>query len=225
MELVRNILIVDDDEYIEKISIPLYLEIYSKLKEENEIPYKLVFSWEDTIENAIQRLNLKKDVFDVILIDYEFTKDTKRVKGIELVQKIRAAINKRCKIVFYTMRGLKDIDREELVTLINNDVFRYLSKGEENVNFIKGQLGKTSAELIVESLVEAINDIDPISSALEKYLIEYSELLKDVQIELDNKKYYIQEIINSIRMDEELGNIFINNLLNASILNCIDFLE
>ncbi|HDR7904138.1 hypothetical protein CN449_18835 [Bacillus thuringiensis] len=220
--LTRKLLIVDDDKNTLEETIPEYREIYEELKEEVDLPYEIEFIWESSINDAIERLNKKDEVIDVILIDYDFNLDDQRKKGIYLVKKIRETINKRCKIIFYTMHGVGELGRNELVDLINNDVYRFLSKSGETFPLKHSEVGNKADQIIVEAIIDALSDSDPISSTLEKYLVTYRNILSDISINVDGKNVSVEELIKSIRLYQEPGNKFVNNLLEMSIL---DFLE
>jgi CheY-like chemotaxis protein len=219
--LSRNILIVDDDENIND-TIQEYYEIYQELQTKYGFEYEINFSWEKTIQSAIERLNKKEEVFDVTLIDYDFSNDIEGLKGIHLVSQIRETINKRCRIVFYTMHGLSFLVKEDLVSLINNDVFRFISKSGEMLSIKYEAVGEKADQIIVEALIDALDTSDPISNSLERYLIKYSEVLKDINFSFGDEKYTIMELVNSIRLYKEPGNTFVNNLLEMSV---IDYLE
>ncbi|WP_339998871.1 hypothetical protein [Priestia aryabhattai] len=220
--LERRLLIVDDYENTGEETIPEYEGIFEELQEKQNLNYKITFLWESTIQSAIDRLSKKDEVIDVILIDYDFNTGDQNIKGISLVKQIRETINKRCKIIFYTMHGVNQMSRNELIELINNDVFRFLSKSGETLPLKYEKVGNESDQLIVEAVIDAISDSDPISKTLEKYLVKYSNILDDLQIDIDGKKYPIKELINAIRLYEEPGNKFVNNLLEMSILEYLE---
>lgn len=217
----RKILVVDDNKHTEEV-IEEYLEIYEELHEKYNFRYKIEFVWEDSIDSALERLNNKMEVIDVAVIDYDFTNDISGKKGIHLVKKIRETINKRCKIVFYSMHGLAFIGKEEFVNLINNDVFRFISKSGETLSLKYEEVGEKADQLIVEAIIDALDSSDPISNTLENYLINYYDVIKNVKISVDGKEYSIKELINAIRLYEEPGNTFVANLLEMSIAELLE---
>lgn len=220
--LKRKILIVDDDPDTKEENIPEYEEIYLDLKDEIGSLYNIEFEWEKSISAAIERLNKREEVIDVLLIDYEFNDDEAGKKGVYLVKKIRETLNKRCKIIFYTMNGKSLLTQRELVDLINNDVYRFIQKSGESFQLKYTEVGNRADQVIVEAIIDALNDSDPISSALENYLVNYKLIMSDFQIKVDNHAYTLDEIINSIRLYTDPGNKFVSNLIEMAML---DFIE
>lgn len=224
----KRVLIVDDSEYTGDIKIDSYKDIFSKLNSELEFEYdyELEFTWEKTIKGAINILNNKTDIFHVILIDYEFNNDEKGQTGIDLVSEIRKTINRKCKILFYTMRGYNGIGKQEYIELINKDVFRFISKSGESTDMKETPYdGNNADELIVKAIIDSIEQSDPISNALEEFLMRYNHVVKDVKINVDEKEYSIQDLINQIRLDTEIGKHFVDNALKMAIFDCLNVLE
>lgn len=221
--LERNILIIDDDEDTEIISINAYKDIFRVLKEKEKLNYNLNFFWESSIPDALDRLNKKEEVFDILVIDYDFPNDYLSQKGIDLVKRIREAINKRCKIVFYTMHAPHEINQSVFIELINNDIYRFVPKDGDmlDLKYFETNNNK-SDQLIVEAIIDAISDSDPISQALEKYMVEYKEILNKVKINVDGKDCTIEEVLESVRLYGDLGNKFVSNLLQMSIIDHFD---
>lgn len=224
----KKVLIVDDYEKTEEIKIDNYKEIFEVLKNttEDSCNFNLDFIWEKTIEGAINRLNTKLEVFDVMLIDYNFNNDERSRKGVELVKEIRKTINKRCKIIFYTMDGYEGIDKKEYVELINNDVFRFFSKSGEILGTSTSEYEFASADTeIVKGIIEAIKETDPIINALESFLTDYYEILKDTKIDIKGEEFNLQQLIDSIRLDTEPGITFVEKLFRMSILDYLNTIE
>lgn len=218
----RNILIIDDEEETE-ISIEAYREIYSILKKDLDLNYTLRFYWKKSIADAKEILNEKKINFDCLLIDYDFPNEEVPQKGIHLVKKIRESINKRCKIVFYTMHAPHELSELEFIELINNDIFRFVPKDGDVLSLSYKNIGfNKSDQLIVEALIDALNDVNPVSIALENFLINYKNSSENIVLNIDGEEYTIMEVLNSIRLYENPGNKFVRNLLEMSI---IDYLE
>ncbi|MCY8486951.1 hypothetical protein MOC97_16050 [Bacillus atrophaeus] len=215
----RNILIVDDEETTETISIKAYKRIFNFLKEQYAFNYNLNFIWKKSIKEALDILGKKEQVFDVLLIDYSFPNEVSNRKGVDLVKNIRRYINKRCKIVFYTMHALHEIEPEEYLELINNDVFRLVPKDGQLIKLKYVDSGhNTSDQLIVEALIDALENLDPVSIALEKYIANFSNIIDDLKISIEEKDYSIDEVLTSIRLFEHPGNKFVDNLLEMSII-------
>lgn len=230
MSLTRRVLIVDDNSDFKEEQISAFDRIFSKIKKDSEENNKqliddcsIEYDWADNIDEGIKMLKSEEYIYDVILIDYDFTTDEKARKGVDLVIDIRKYINKRCKIIFYTMRGLSDFDTSEFISLINNDVYRFVLKSGETFDLKYNKVGNKADQVIVEAIIDAINDYDPICQTLEKFFIDYQNKIKEITV--DGEEYSPNEIIKSIRMDGEIGNEFINNTLKISVLNSLKFLR
>lgn len=221
--VIRKVLIVDDSPYTGAIKIDEYKDNFSKIKMKDPQLYKyeLEFAWENNITSALERLDCKNEVFHVLLVDYEFNNDEYNFKGIDFVNKVRKTINKKCKIIFYTMRGYMGIDKKEYVDLINSNIFKFISKSGESLEFVDKYNTDNADEIIVNTIIEAINESDPISNALEDYLLKYYDIMKDNKVRIQDKDYTIQQLIDNIRMDTEVGKYFVEKMLKMSILDYI----
>ncbi|MED4286462.1 hypothetical protein P4679_31655 [Priestia megaterium] len=218
----RNILIIDDEEET-SISIEAYKEIFSILKNKLKLNYNLKFHWEKSLVEAKKILEQKNIIFDSLLIDYDFPNEEIPQKGIQLVKNIRETINKRCKIVFYTMHAPHELDQLEFIDLINNDVFRFVPKDGDILPLNYEETGfSRSDQLIVEAIIDSLKDTNPISTALESYLLNYKNLSGSIKLNIEGDQYSIEEILDSIRLYENPGNKFVKNLLEMSIM---DYLE
>ncbi|MED3634545.1 hypothetical protein [Bacillus thuringiensis] len=220
--LERNILIIDDEEETE-ISIEAYKAIFLVLKKELGLNYNINFFWEKSITDAKKTLEEKSINFDSLVIDYDFPNEVKPQKGIHLVKKIRESINKRCKIVFYTMHAPHELDPSEFIDLINNDIYRFVPKDGDmlSLNYKYAGFNK-SDQLIVEAIIDSLNDVNPISIALENYLMNFKNSSGNMVLNIEGVEYSIVEVLDSIRLYEDPGNKFVQNLLELSIM---DYLE
>lgn len=224
LNIIRRVLVVDDSPHTYSLKISNYLEIF-KRDLQNEYNYEIEFIWRDSIKGALELLNEKVQVFHVLLVDYNFTNDEDDLKGIYFVNEVRKTINKRCKIIFYTMEGYEGIEKEEYFKLINSNIFRFIPKEGLPLDSINSRSRKDSDELVVEAIRDAITESDPISNALESFLVQYNDILKDVKISIGDSEYTIEQLVDSIRLDTDIGNLFINKMLKMSILDFIDFLD
>lgn len=219
--LDRNVLIVDDDDM--EVNIDIFNDILVDLKKEVEIQYDINYEWVSSIELAVDKIRDSAKVYDVLIIDHNFTKGTKYKQGSELIKIVRENYNKRCKIIFYTMHAISEISSDHILTLLNMDVFRFIQKDGGSSELVYPNQGfNKSDQVIVEAVLEALNDLDPYSTALEKYIIKHRELLGKAKLKLNEKEFTIEEIVDSIRLDKEPGKTFIQNLIEMSILDHLE---
>lgn len=224
MEPIRNILIVDDYENTADF-IEAYYMIFEKIKKKYDVPYTINLIWEKTINGAVQKLAQNQEVYHALVIDYEFPNDETGWHGVKLVKEIRK-INKVCNVIFYTTKVGHEIRKDEFIDLINNNVFRFILKSGQSFSCKYPDIsGSLENRLIVEAIIDAIDNSDPISNALEGFLLKYDPILKDVKVEVGENKYTIQQIIDSIRLDTGVGRDFVNNILKIAVFDCIDFMK
>lgn len=204
----RKILIVDDNKSI-ATTIDLYKVIAHKLESEvNEYNgYELVFDYKQSISDA--KLYLEENrIIDVLLIDYRFN-NSPTENGAKLIEFIRSNINKHCRIIFYTMNSLSAIPTEELVSLVNNGVYKIIDKADDN-------------RLVVDTIYKAAITCDPVVVALERFTEEYGELLDNYDYSFMGNSYPMNSIIEHIRMDDPIGQEIIYKLLHKAIISSID---
>lgn len=211
--LERVILIVDDNHRVETIDIESYKGIISDLKtaEGNEKwkNYEFSFVYKSTMDEAIGYLSDPNKCVDVVVVDYNFENDLRFSNGTKLVKHIRDKLNRFCKIIFYTMKGIDNIEKAELSELVNSDVYRIIDKSENNKE-------------IAQCIFDAATQKNPIVDSLERFYITYQKLLETYNYTVFGEKVTFDQIIQHIRMDDEKGRLFLDRLLKKAILSSTD---
>lgn len=211
--LERVILIVDDNHRVETIDIESYKGIISDLKtaEGNEKwkNYEFSFVYKSTMDEAIGYLSDPNKCVDVVVVDYNFENDLRFSNGTKLVIHIRDKLNRFCKIIFYTMKGIDNIEKAELSELVNSDVYRIIDKSENNKE-------------IAQCIFDAATQKNPIVDSLERFYITYQKLLETYNYTVFGEKVTFDQIIQHIRMDDEKGRLFLDRLLKKAILSSTD---
>jgi len=218
MNLTRNILIVDDSQNLE-LDVKQYNGIFKRIKEDLLVDYDIKFFIERKYDKAIELLKSSDHTFDVLLIDYDLSSAGNEKSGIDLVKEIRNSINRHCKIIFYTMGELSTVfpDRNDLILLFNQGIYKFLSKNMESQS--EKEYGQLSHQLRVEYMIEAINDIDFIQVALERYFLQYKEIIDDERIVVDGEEFKVEDIITFIRQDKITGKNYKSNLAESVIIH------
>lgn len=205
--LERNILIVDDNTRIQSVYIPAYSFEIDSLKNASE-------KWQQYNFNLIHRASMKEalaylseisNCVDVLVVDYDFNGETTFSSGTAFVKHIREKINRYCQVVFYTMQGIGSIDKQDLVDLVNSDVFKLVDKSDD-------------LSEMAGILFEAATLRNPIVESLEHFFIKYSTMLQHYKYTLGGESVSFDEIINHIRMDDVQGRAFIEKLLQKAVL-------
>lgn len=209
--LERNILIIDDNLNVEKIYIPKYSKQIEKLKQAfpkwND--YMFCLKHCSSMKAALEYLSVPTNYVDVLVVDYDFNGETTFSDGTAFVEHVRKNVNRYCQIIFYSMQGMSSIDVNEWAKLVNSDVFRFVDKSAKD-------------DLLAETIFEAATKRNPIVESLERFWSKYSTMLESYSYTFDGQSVTFEEIINHIRMDDEIGRVFVEKLLHKSILTNIE---
>lgn len=203
----REILIIDDNPRVETVYIPAYKHHIEQLKEtfSKWKDYEFSFAHKQSMQDAIDYLSRTESIVDVLVVDYDFNGERTFTNGTSFVKYIRENINRHCQIVFYTMQSMDSVDKSELIDLINSDVYSFVDKS-----------GDTT--LMSKIIFDAATLRDPVVESLEKFMGNYRNLLSTYEYSLGNTKMSFDEMIKHIRMDDEIGRVFIEKLLQKGIL-------
>lgn len=209
--LERTILIIDDNEHIDRLFIPLYLRSINEAKKTDPKwnQYTFTLLHKQSMLEARQYLENKNNAVDVLVVDYDFSGETTFQNGTSFVKYVRENLNRYCQIVFYTMQGIGCIEKQELVDLINSDVFKLVDKSDSH----------TDLGLVI---FEAATYCNPIVESLERFFIKYKSLLSNYSYMFGGKDIKLEDIIMHIRMDDDIGRAFVDRLLQKGILLNID---
>ncbi len=137
----------------------------------------------------------------LVLLDLSFPNNNPN--GDEVLESIR----KLSFLVPVIIWSGVDEDKDVYTSLINNRAFAYLTKN-------------ASSKEIVEKLKEANNNAnDDISIALEEWIISHSEEQKEkpYMYSVDGKQLSLNEILNEIRLQSDIGKAFSKNLSKLTI--------
>lgn len=209
--LSRVILIIDDNQNVESIYIPAYEDEIEKLKK--EFPkwkdYNFVIIHKRTMKEALDYLYETGNVVDVLVVDFDFRGERTFTNGTSFVKHVREHINRHCQIVFYTMQAITGIDKSELIDLINSDVYQFVDKSSDNA-------------IMAKTIFDAATMRNPIVESLERFMNEYQHMLSTYEYSIDGTDMSFEEMINHIRMDDDVGRSFVEKLLHKGILLSTD---
>lgn len=209
--LSRKILIIDDNARIESVYIPAYEIEIEKLKKQypkwNEYNFSLIHK--RSMKEALSYLSETGNIADVLVVDYDFGGESTFANGTLFVKHVRQYINRHCQIVFYTMQGINSIDKSELIDLINSDVYQFMDKSDDHA-------------IMAKTIFEAATVRNPIVESLERFMMEYQNLLNSYEYSFDGVKMSFDELISHIRMDDCVGRSFVEKLLQKGILLSTD---
>lgn len=205
--LERNVLIIDDNPHIKDIYIPIYLNRINLLKSRSDkwSTYRFTLDHCPSMKLAIDYLADPNNYVDVLVVDYDFNGEKPFINGTAFVKYVREKINRYCQIVFYSMQAIKDIDAAEWVALVNSDVFKYVDKSRDD-------------SILADAIFEAATLRNPIVESLERFWCKYEALLRTYNYTYDHRQITFEEIINHIRMDDEIGRDFVQKLMQKAII-------
>ncbi len=205
--LERNILIIDDNAKIKDVYIPGYLQKVNELKHASAkwSNYQFNIEHRPSMKTALEYLSAPSHYVDVLVVDYDFNGETTFSNGTSFVEHIRKNINRHCQIIFYSMQGLSSIEVSEWAALVNSDVFQFVDKSAAD-------------DLLGEVIFEAATRRDPIVESLERFWCKYEAMLGTYSYTFGGQTITFEEIINHIRMDDDLGRVLVEKLLQKAIL-------
>jgi len=209
--LHRKILIIDDNTRVENVYIPAYKRQIDQLKD--SFPkwkeYEFLLTHKGSMQAALEYLSVPENVVDVLVVDYDFGGERTFANGTAFVKHIRENVNRHCQIVFYTMQSMDSVEKSELRDLINSDVYKFVDKSTDN-------------SAMAKVIFEAATQRNPIVESLEKFMVNYKNLLITYEYSFEGAKMTFNEMINHIRMDDEIGRAFVEKLLQKGILLSTD---
>lgn len=207
--LERNILIIDDNRRVKDIYVPTYRNRINCLKTASAkwVDYDFHIEHCAGMNAALDYLSDPSKIVDVLVVDYDFSTEARKPfeNGTAFVEHVRKNINRHCEIIFYTMQGLSSIQAEEWAALVNSDVYQLVDKSSDEI-------------VLADIIFEAATRRNPIVESLERFVIKYGSLLENYTYTFDGKIIAFDEIINHIRMDDDLGRMFVEKLLQKAIL-------
>lgn len=202
----RIIVIIDDNKSVTNIDIPLYENRIAELK--LSFPewsqYKFLLRHINTMQGAKEYLQ-SNNVVDVIVVDHDFNGERTFENGTDFIKFVRSNVNKQCRIIFYTMQGKSTIDTDDLISLINADVYKMIDKSDD-------------ISAIGDAIFEAATKCDPVVMSLERFFDKYKTLLSSYKYSFSTQEMSLDEVINHIRMDDDLGRVLIDKLLQRAIM-------
>jgi CheY-like chemotaxis protein len=190
-----KIVVIHDD--ISEIS-PIMVELNVKHGESNVLLFQ---HSQDGLDYVLSNLGQKM----VVLLDRNFH-DGKEIDGIEVFEKIREKTS-LVYVILVTVSRISDIDGEVLKRLINKDLFKLESFTSDYSKILT---------LIDEALLVLGVRVDAV---IEDWIMRHPEDKRKqvIQKTKDGRSYTMNEILESIRMQTEVGVRFEKNLLKLAI--------
>lgn len=208
----RVILIVDDNPNIERVYFPNYKK-WIQIFKNNNIKWKdysFQFIHIINMDEALEYMQSTTNIVDVLVVDYNFNNTSQFETGAAFIKFVREKINRYCQIIFYTMQSTTTFSINELVDLINSDVYKMIDKSIVGDNSL------------IEAIFNAATERNPFIESLESFFIKYDKLLESSRYSVMGESITFSQLINHIRMDDKEGRILLEKLLQKAILSSID---
>lgn len=194
-----KIVVIHDDIFDEENNTsPIMVALKMKYGEQNVLLFRHSQKGLDyVLENLGQKM--------VVLLDRNFH-DGKEIDGIEVFEKIREETS-LVYVILVTVSRISDIDGNVLKKLINKDLFKLESF---TADYSK----------IVELIDEAVRILDVrVDAVIEDWIVRHPlEKRNQVIIKTkDGNSYTMDELLQSIRKQTEVGIEFEKNLLKLAI--------
>ncbi|WP_339838803.1 hypothetical protein [uncultured Maribacter sp.] len=194
-----KIVVIHDDIFDEENNTsPIMVSLKMKYGESNVILFRHSQVGLDYVLN-----NLGKKM--VVLLDRNFH-DGKEIDGIEVFEKIREETS-LVYVILVTVSKISEIDGEVLKKLINKDLFKLESF---TADYSK----------IVNLIDEAVKVLDVrVDAVIEEWIVRHPIEKRDQVIlkTKDGSTYTMNELLESIRKQTDIGITFEKNLLKLAI--------
>lgn len=195
-EITPTKIVVIHDDIIEKS--PIMVMLRDKYGDSNVVLYQ---HSQEGLDYVLENLGKKM----VVLLDRNFH-DGKEIDGIEVFEKIREKTS-LVYVILVTVSKISEIDGEILKKLINLDLFKLESFTSDYSKILK---------LIEDAILILGVRIDAV---IEDWIMRHPEDRRN-QILLktkDGRSYTMNDILESIRMQTDVGVNFEKNLLKLAI--------
>jgi DNA-binding NarL/FixJ family response regulator len=189
-KLKTTVIIIDDDITINEG--PLFIEL--------GLEFESVLFFPDPVE-GLKYIHSNLGGRMLVLLDLSFPQNNPN--GDKILESIR----KLSFLVPVIIWSGVDEDKDVYTSLINNRAFAYLTKN-------------ASSEEIIAKLKEANNNINnDVSIALEEWIISHSDEQKEKPyiLTIDGKHLSLNDILNEIRLQSDIGKDFSKNLSKLTI--------
>ncbi len=195
-ELINTKIIVIHDD------IPHNDPIMVMLKESHGEENVLLFEHsQEGLDYVLGNLGIKM----VVLLDKNF-KEAKDISGIRVFEKIREKTS-LVYVILITVSEMTDLDDDELKMLINKDLFKFESFTSDYTTILS---------LVDEAILNLSLRIDCV---IEEWIMRHpvEARIKPLIKDKDGKTYSMNDVLESIRQQTEIGVEFEKNLLKLAI--------
>lgn len=194
-----KIVVIHDDIFDEATNTsPIMVSLKMKYGEENVLLFR---HSQEGLDYVLNNLGQKM----VVLLDRNFY-DGKEIDGIEVFEKIREETS-LVYVILVTVSKISEIDGELLKKLINKDLFKLESF---TADYTK----------IIDLIDEAVQVLEVrIDAVIEDWIVRHPEDKREQVIlkTRDGRSYTMNELLESIRKQTDVGITFEKNLLKLAI--------
>jgi len=194
MKMLAKIVVIHDD--LIPNADPLFVQLYESFGEENVIHF---IHSNEGLNYVLNNLNQKT----IVILDINFSSD--ELTGIQVLEKIRSKTS-LIYVIMITARTLRELDNDYLISMVNNDALAV----ENADNYPKIVALVESASHKLDARVDAV---------LEDWITKQSEekRAKPYLKTKDGKTYTLDNILESIRQQTEIGKQMERNILKLAV--------
>ena len=194
-----KIVVIHDDLFDDaNYTSPIIVTLKLKYGEDNVVLFR---HSREGLDYVLNNLGQKM----VVLLDRNF-QDAREIDGIEVFEKIRENTS-LVYVILVTASRISEINNQVLKKLINKDLFKLESFTSDYTK-------------IIELIDEAIQLLDVrIDSVIENWIVRHPKDKREQVIlkTKDGRSYTMNELLESIRKQTEVGISFEKNLLKLAI--------
>lgn len=158
--------------------------------------------------------------YDMLIIDYKLRGKFGDISdGNEFIRMFRKK-NRISKVIFIsTAFRYRNEPKDCRIALKAKDIYDLI-----NIDHIDGLVDKNNLEMLSDSIIDNLRNIDILSDALNSYISMYDEI--DLVVTgITESELTLQELMTNIRQDTELGKVYKKQLLEILITMFIDTKE
>lgn len=214
MSYSYKILVIDDE-----IDIRTNYAVYKQYIKKEEIDTEFTF-----VSSTKELDKVQKDTFDILMVDYNlqnsfFSEIKPNIAGTDFIKSFREE-NRISKIIFYSSEfEYSDSEKRYHLNLKDKDIFDLINSYK-----IDSIVSKNNFDMVVNSIIDNIRDLDPIAKLLINTRDKYDQ--RDSQLYYttsDGEEMNIEQLLQEYQADSKRGKEFKEQLLSTIVTLLLEY--
>ncbi|MBC1785983.1 response regulator [Listeria welshimeri] len=214
MSYSYKILVIDDE-----IDIRTNYAVYKQYIKKEEIDTEFTF-----VSSTKELDKVQKDTFDILMVDYNlqnsfFSEIKPNIAGTDFIKSFREE-NRISKIIFYSSEfEYSDSEKSYHLNLKDKDIFDLINSYK-----IDSIVSKNNFDMVVNSIIDNIRDLDPIAKLLINTRDKYDQ--RDSQLYYttsDGEEMNIEQLLQEYQADSKRGKEFKEQLLSTIVTLLLEY--